>query len=195
MRQVTLSRCLHTLTLMSLPINYLFGAEHGLTEAQLAALVYMPVAGRILSGILSSQLSRLKGYPVMMMTGHVLGLLSALCSVAALVFGGMGRSVMVPLCAAMILVSVNSQGSTGFTQHMIAIVDEENRASYIVLFALLCAPVSFSSTLAGWIADRWGFLPVYIVMTAAACAGIAQTWHFFFSRSSPLPASQRHGGQ
>ena len=194
-RQVTVSRWLYTLTLMSLPINYLFGKEHGLSDAQLAALVYMPVAGRILSGILWSQLSRLKGYPVMMMAGHVLGLASAACNVAAYALGRAGRPVMLPLCAAMILVSINSQGTTGFSQHVIAIVGEEERASYIVLLALLCAPVTFSSTLAGWIADEWGFLPVYAVMAAAAIAGIAQTWFFFFSSRSPLPASQRHGAQ
>ena len=194
-RQVALSRCLYTLTLMALPVNYKFGQLHGLTEYQLALLVYMPVAGRILSGLLWSQLSRLKGYPSTMLAAHALGLLSAAFNVLALVMGGMGRSVMLPLCAAMVLVSINSQGTNGFSQHMIAIVDEENRASYIVLLALVCAPMAFSSTLAGLIADNWGFLPVYVVVAVAALLGLAQTWHFFFSQRSPLPPSQRHGAQ
>ena len=195
MRQVTLSRCLYTFTLMTLPINFKFGQLHGLSEYQLALLVYMPVAGRILAGILWSQLSRLKGYPVMMMTGHILGLLSAVFNLIALAVGRAGGSVMLPLCAAMILVSINSQGTNGYSQHMIAIVDEENRASYIVLLALLCAPMALSSTLAGFIAEHWGFLPVYVIVIVSALAGMAQTWHFFFSRRSPLPASQRHGAQ
>ena len=194
-RQVVLSRCLYTITLMALPLNYKFGQLNGLTSAQLAMLVYMPVAGRILSGVLWSQLSRLKGYPVMMMTGHALGLLSALFNILAYAMAAAGKPVMLPLCAAMILVSINSQGTNGYSQHMIAIVDEENRASYIVLLALLCAPMALSSTLAGFIAGRWGFMPVYVIVIAAACAGLVQTWHFFFSDRSPLPASQRHGAQ
>ena len=195
MRQVTLSRCLYTLTLMALPINYKFGQLHGLSEAQLAMLVYMPVAGKILSGVLWSQMSRLAGYPVMMLSGHILGLLSAACNLIALAVGVSGGPVMLPLCAAMILVSINSSASNGYNQHMIAIVDEENRASYIVLLALLCAPMAFSSTLAGAIADHWGFLPVYAIVVAASLIGMAQTWHFFFSRRSPLPREQRHGAQ
>ena len=194
-RQVVLSRCLYTFTLMALPLNYLFGQMNGLNESQLAMLVYMPVAGRIAAGLLWSQLSRLKGYPVMMLCGHIIGLMSAICNIIACALGHSGQSVMLPLCLAMVLVSVNSQGTIGYSQHMIAIVDEESRASYIVLLALLCAPMALSSTLAGFIAERFGFLPVYLLIVGAALLGITQTWHFFFSKRSPLPAAQRHGGQ
>ena len=194
-QQVTLSRCLYTFTLMALPLNFKFGQLNGLSERQLAMLVYMPVAGRIAAGILWSQLSRLKGYPVMMLCGHIIGLLSAAFNIAAYAMGRNGQHVMLPLCAAMVLVSINSQGSIGYNQHMVAIVREEDRASYIVLMALLCAPMALSSTLAGFIAERWGFMPVYALIVAAALLGMAQTWHYFFSPRSPLPAAQRHGAQ
>ena len=195
MRQVTWSRCLFAMSLMTLPLNYKFGQLNGLSDYQLSLLVYMPVVGRILAGILWSQLSRLKGYPTMIMASHALGLLSALCNILAFALAAAGRSVMLPLAAAMILVSIDSQGTTGFSQHMIAIVDEENRASYIVLLALISAPMALSSTLAGFIADHWGFMPVYVLVCAFAVAGLVHTWHFFFSSRSPLPPEQRNGAQ
>ena len=194
-RQVALSRCLYALTLISLPLNFKFGQLNGLTEAQLATLVYMPIAGRIIAGLLWSQMSRLKGYPTMMMAGHVLGLATALLNFLAVFCAVTGRPVMLPLCAAMILVNINSQAGNGYSQHMIAIVGEEDRASYIVLLALICAPMALGNTLAGIIADSWGFLPVYVIIAVAALVGMAQTWHVFFSSRSPLPPEQRHGAQ
>ena len=194
-RQITLSRCLYGLTLISLPLNFSFGQANGLTGDQLAMLVYMPIAGRIIAGILWSQMSRLMGYPAIMMAGHILGLITALLNFLAFAMAAAGQSVMLPLCAAMLLVNINSQAGNGYSQHMIAIVDEETRASYIVLLAVICAPLAFSSTLAGFIADNWGYLPVYIIMAAASVIGIFQTWHFFFSCRSPLPVTQRHGAQ
>ena len=194
-RQVALSRCLYAMVIITLPINFKFGQLYGLTESQLAMLVYVPVAGRILAGLLWSQMSRLAGYPTMMMMGHALGLLTALLNFAAYACAMTGRSVMLPLCAAMLVVSINSQAGNGYSQHMIAIVDEENRASYIVLLALISAPMALSSTLAGFIADSWGFLPVYFIVAVFALIGMAQTWYFFFSQRSPLPPEQRHGAQ
>ncbi len=194
-RQVALSRCLYGLTLMSLPLNFKFGQLNGLTEYQLAMLVYIPIAGRILGGFFWAQMSRLKGYPTMMMAGHVLGLATAALNFLTFAFAASGRPVMLPLCAAMLLVNINSQAGNGYSQHMIAIVGEEDRASYIVMLALICAPLALSSTLAGFIADNWGFLPVYVLIAVSAVLGMIQTWHFFFSSRSPLPAEQRNGAQ
>ena len=194
-RQVLLSRCIYAMALMTLPINFKFGQMNGLSDQQLAMLVYIPVAGRILAGLLWSQMSRLKGYPTMMLAGHVLGLLTALMNFAAVACAAAGRSVMLPLCAAMLLVSVNSQAGNGYSQHMIAIVDEESRASYIVLMSLISAPMAFNTTFAGFFADNWGFVPVYAMVAVFAILGIVQTWHFFFSARSPLPEEQRNGAQ
>ena len=194
-RQVLLSRCIYALVIITLPINYKFGQLNGLSEQQLAMLVYIPVAGRILAGLLWSQMSRLAGYPAMMLAGHALGLVTAILNLAAFACAAAGRSVMLPLAAAMLVVSVNSQAGNGYSQHMIAIVDEETRASYIVLMSLISAPMALSTTFAGFLADSQGFLPVYIIVAAAAIIGMAQTWHFFFSARSPLPREQRHGAQ
>ena len=140
-------------------------------------------------------MSRLKGYLTMMMAGHVLGLVTALLNFAAYACAAAGRSVMLPLCAAMLAVSINSQAGNGYSQHMIAIVDEESRASYIVLMSLISAPMALSTTFAGYLADSWGFLPVYAFVAVFAVVGMVQTWHFFFSARSPLPPEQRHGAQ
>jgi len=195
MRQVAYSRCLYTLTMMAVPLNYTFGMLNGLSEYQLTLLVYMPIAGKIVSGILWAQLSRHTSYPIMMLTAQLLGLLSAIFNIIAFAMAAAGQSVMIPLSIAMILLSINSSGGNAHTQHMIAIVDEENRASFIVLLALVAAPFSFSSTLAGLIADTVGYLPVYIIVVIAAIVGLVQTFHFFFSDRSPLPKEQRHGAQ
>ena len=194
-RQVALSRCLFAISIMALPLNYKFGQMNGLSDYELTLLVYMPIAGRIISGVFWSQLTRLKGYPSAMLASHIISLLSAACSLLALVMAVMGYSVFIPVSAAMILLSVNSQASNSFTQHVIAIVSEEDRSGYIVLLALITAPMALASTLGGLIAGFAGFLPVYCIASVIAVAGIIQTWAFFFSKDSPLPKEQRSGYQ
>lgn len=194
-RQVALSRCLFAISIMALPLNYKFGQMNGLSEDQLTLLVYMPIAGRIISGIFWSQLTRLKGYPSAMLASHVISLLSAACSLLAFVMAVTGKSVFLPVSAAMVLLSVNSQAANSFTQHVIAIVNEEDRPGYIVLLALIAAPMALASTIGGLIAGYAGFLPVYCIAALISLVGIAQTWAFFFSKRSPLPIEQRNGYQ
>ena len=170
-RHSLVTRMLYTLTLMAAPINLMFGREAGLTEAQLAVLVFMPFAGQIVSGVLWAQVCRRLSYPVMMRMAQALGVACALSNIACFFLARAGVPVMVPLSAAMVLVSINSAAGTGFYQHMIAETPEEKQSDTTVLSALMLAPLSISTYLAGAIVEFAGYLPVYLIMLAAGTVG------------------------
>lgn len=191
-RQTVIARILFTFSLISAPINYKFGQLNGLTDYQLSLLVYMPFAGQILAGFFWSRVSRRTNYPTMMMWGQCAGILCALLNFAAFGCALMGVSVMFCLSAAMLLIKFTYVANNAFVQHVIAIVDEEERANHIVLTSLVTAPATFGTTIAGAIAD-WAFWPVYAIMLLSGIAGAIQTHHYFISKKSPLPATQRLG--
>ena len=170
-RHSLITRMLYTLTLMAAPINLMFGREAGLTEAQLAVLVFMPFAGQIVSGVLWAQVCRRLSYPVMMRMAQVLGVLCAGSNIACYFIARAGLPVMVPLSIAMVLVSINTAAGTGFYQHMIAKSPEHKQADTIVLSALMMAPLSFSTYLAGVIVEHAGYLPVYLIMLISGMVG------------------------
>jgi MFS family permease len=156
---------------MAAPINLMFGREAGLTEAQLAVLVFMPFAGQIVSGVLWAQVCRRLSYPILMRMAQALGILSALTNIACYLMAQAGLPVMAMLSAAMILVSINSAAGNGFSLHMIAETPEEKQSDAIVLSALMMAPLAFSTYLAGAIVERAGYLPVYLIALAAGTVG------------------------
>ncbi len=189
-REAIIARILFTFTLISAPINYKFGQLSGLSEYQLSLLVYMPFAGQILAGFFWSRVSRRTNYPTMMMMGQIAGILCALLNFAAFACARMGVSVMLCLSAAMVLIKFTYVANNAFTQHVIAIVDENERANHIVLTSIITAPATFGTTIAGAIAD-WAFWPVYLIMLLCGIAGAVRTHRYFISKESPLPASQR----
>ena len=170
-RRSLAARMLYTLTLMAAPINLMFGREAGLTEAQLALLVFMPVAGQIVSGVLWAQVCRRLSYPVLMRMALALGVVCALSNIACYFVAKAGLPAMVPLSVAMVLVSVNAAAGNGFYQHMIAETPDEKQSDATVLSALLMAPLSFSTYLAGAIVERAGYLPVYLIALVSGMAG------------------------
>lgn len=189
-RQTIVGRILFTFTLISAPINYKFGQLSGLSDYQLSLLVYMPFAGQILAGLFWSRVSRRTNYPTMMMMGQIAGIGCALLNFAAFLCARLGASVMLCLSAAMVLIKFTYVANNAFTQHVIAIVDEKERANHIVLTSIVTAPATLGTTIAGAIAD-WAFWPVYAIMLLAGIAGAIQTHHYFISKKSPLPAPQR----
>jgi MFS family permease len=171
LRDTLIARILYTVTLVASPINLMFGRDAGLTESQLATLVFMPVAGQIISGVLWAQVSRRASYPVMMRLAQALGVFCALTNILCFFMEREGMPVMGMLSVAMILVTINTYAVTGFYQHMISLTDEDGRADTIVLAALVLAPLSFATYLAGAVVERFGYLPVYLAMLAAGILG------------------------
>ena len=170
-RRSLIARMLYTLTLMAAPINLMFGREAGLTEAQLAVLVFMPIAGQIVSGVLWAQVCRRLSYPILMRMALILGILSAVSNIACYLVAQAGQNVMAVLSVAMVIVSINNAAGAGFYQHMIAETPEEKQSDAIVLSALMMAPLAFSTYLAGAIVERAGYLPVYLIALAAGLIG------------------------
>lgn len=170
-RKALITRMLYTLTLIAAPVNLLFGRDAGLAEPLLALLVFMPIIGQILSGVLWAQVCRRLSYPVMMAMAEALGVLTALANIACFFIARAGLPILVPLSAAMVLVSINNAAGTGFYQQMIAEVSEEKRSDATVLAALVMAPLSFGTYLAGAIVEHWGYLPVYLIMLASGTVG------------------------
>jgi hypothetical protein len=172
LRITLISRALYLMTLISAPINLMFGRFAGLSEAQLATLVFMPVFGQIIAGILWSQVCRRLSYPVMMLMAEALGILCALANIACYFIARAGLPVMVPLSVAMVLVAINMPAYTGFYQHMITLIEPERRADAIVLSALVMAPLSLGTYLAGAIVEHVGYLPVYLLMMLCGTVGL-----------------------
>jgi hypothetical protein len=158
-RRSLIARMLYTLTLMAAPINLMFGRDAGLTEAQLAILVFMPIAGQIVSGVLWAQVCRRLSYPILMRMALILGILTAGANIACYLLAEAGLNVMAMLSLSMVMVSINTAAGTGFYQHMIAETPEQKQSDAIVLSALLMAPLAFSTYLAGAIVERAGYLP------------------------------------
>lgn len=171
-REILYARALYLLTLISAPINLVFGRTMGgLSDAQLAALVFMPVIGQTVAGVLWAQVCRRLSYPVMMLMAEALGAVCALMNFACFFMAAAGLPVMLPLSATMALIALNTPAYTGFAQQMIAIVDEVNRPAYIVMSGLIMAPFSFGTYLAGLVVERFGYLPVYAAMLLSGAAG------------------------
>lgn len=191
-RRVLLARALYLLTLMSAPINILFGIRQGgLNAAQQATLVFMPVIGQIIAGVLWARVSKRLGYPIMMLMAEALGIACALLNLLCMWMARMGLSVMIPLSLAMILVSLNTSAYLAFQNHMVVIVPEDKRALYLVLASILMAPLSLATYFAGLISEQFGFLPVYLIMLAAGVCGVILIYRNFLSPNSPLPESDR----
>jgi hypothetical protein len=170
-RNTLLARVLYNITLVAAPINLMFGRDAGLTESQLATLVFMPVIGQIISGVLWAQVSRRLSYPVMMLLAQALGILCALSNIACFFLARADLPVMAMLSVSMVLVTINTYAGTGFYQHMIALSPEDKRSDTIVMGALVTAPLSFATYLAGAAVERAGYLPVYLAMLAAGILG------------------------
>lgn len=189
-RQTLIGRILYTFAMISAPVNYKFGQLNGLSEFELSVLVYMPLIGQVIGGFFWSKISEKTNYPFMMLLAQISAIACALANFAALIIGLTGNSVMVVLCVTMVLLKFTYVAGNGFSMHVIAIVDEERRANAIVLTSIITAPATLGTTLAGIIAD-WAFWPVYCIMLLCGVAGLIQTYHFFISKRSPLPAAQR----
>ncbi len=170
-RVTLIARALYLMTLIAAPVNLMFGREAGLSETQLATLVFMPVLGQITAGVLWAQVCRRLSYPVMMRLAEILGVVCALANLACFFVWKAGLPVMFPLSLAMALVAVNTPAYTGFYQHMITLVTPEKRADTIVLAAIVMAPLSLGTYLAGALVERAGYLPVYLIMLACGIAG------------------------
>jgi hypothetical protein len=165
------ARAFYLMTLISAPINLMFGRSAGLSDAQLATLVFMPVAGQIIAGILWARVCRRANYPTMMLMAEALGILCAIANLLCFFLARAGVPVMLPLSVTMILIAVNTPANSGFFQHMITQVDEQLRADTVVLSSLVVAPLSFGTYLAGLIVEKAGYLPVYLLMLAFGVMG------------------------
>lgn len=183
-RRVLYSRMLYLLTLISAPINILFGSQMGgLSAAQMNWLVFMPIIGQIVAGVLWAQVGSRLGYPIMMLMAEIVGVVTALTNLACFFIARAGLPVFMPLCAAMILVAINTPAYNAFYQHMVVIVPQDKRPEYIVMAALVLAPLSLGTFIAGVIVENWGFLPVYFIMLAGGVLGFIMVYKHFIRGS------------
>ncbi len=189
-RNVLVCRALYLLTLISAPINLVFGRVVGhLSAQQLALLVFMPVIGQTTAGLLWSQVCKRLGYPTMMLMAEGAGVLCALMNLLCLGVASSGGDVMLPLSITMVLIAINKPAYTGFTQQVVIMAPEEQRPSFIVLTGLVLAPMAFGTTLAGFVAERFGYLPVYLTMLLSGLLGFTLVFRQFFRPNSACPAT------
>lgn len=188
-RTVLISRALYLLTLISAPINLVFGKSMGhLTDQQLALLVFMPVIGQTIAGLLWAQVCRRLGYPAVMLMAEGLGVLCALMNLLCFALAAMGANVVVPLSITMILVAINAPAYIGFTQQVIVFAPEERRSDTMVMSSLVLAPLAFGTYFAGLLVERFGYLPVYLVMLAGGLGGVYIVYRNFFNKRTRIKA-------
>ena len=185
-RRLMVCRLLFNLSFAAQSMYMAMGIREGrLSAAQQGTLVLMPVIGQILGGLLWTFVSRNKGYPLVMLLGMVLQTLCAVISLIALWAMGMGQSIMIPLCIILMLMAADSPAYVGFTQHMMLNVDQQRRAQYIVLMALMITPATFAPVLAGTAINSFGYLPVFIVALAVSGLGLFLIYDGFFRKRNP----------
>ncbi|NLV59778.1 MAG: MFS transporter [Clostridiales bacterium] len=165
------ARACYLMTLISAPINLMFGRSAGLHDAQLATLVFMPVAGQIIAGVLWARVCRRTNYPTMMLMAEAFGIVCAIANLLCFFLARAGVPVMLPLSVTMILIAVNTPANNGFFQHMITQVDARLRADTVVLSSLVVAPLSFGTYLAGLMVETVGYMPVYLLMLVFGVIG------------------------
>lgn len=178
--KLLVTRALYLLTLISAPLNLVFGQSMGhLSPDQVSMLIFMPVIGQTAAGVLWSQVCKRLGYPVMMLMAQVLGVLTALVNMLCFSMAMAGMNIMLPLSIAMILVALNVPAYTAYTQQMIAMAPAGKSPEYLVLCSVVLCPFAFGTYFAGLIAGRFGYLPVYLIMLISGLLGTVLVWQHF----------------
>ncbi|MDP4088902.1 MAG: MFS transporter [Bacillota bacterium] len=152
---------------MSVPFVILFAREKlGLPDNMTAVLILIQTLGVPLGGWLWGQICDRFGCTTGIRLAAANILLIAVLPLLALVLNGIAPMIM--MVPAMFLAGVSGGIWTCNYIYTVQVVRPESRSACLVLSSIVTLPITFSSYLAGFISERFGFVSLFI-----ACIGIA----------------------
>jgi MFS family permease len=156
---------------MSIPYVILFGNDRlNLPKSASALMILAQTIGTPIGGWFWGQVcDRLGSETGVRLAGVNLILISLLPLIALL---PLGVNPLVILLPAMFFCGVNGGIWTCNYIYTVQVVRPESRSSCLVLASLISMPGSFSSYIAGFIADKFGYTALFCICIAIAVAGI-----------------------
>ncbi len=180
--RLSMIRILSIVTGMIAPFFILFGGGiYHLDASQISTLIYLQITGGLVGGIVWGHISSKIGNKYVIYAAQMMGLLMPLYALALHFL----RNSNLPWQLLMPLVLVNgiSMGSwMGVANYTIDIVDEKDRPEYLLLNSLITFPLTILAFIAGIVADKVGFIPLFLISSSTAGIGI------FLARKLKSPA-------
>ncbi|MGI6704755.1 MAG: MFS transporter [Clostridia bacterium] len=168
---LTVIRIIYSFIGMVSPFIILFGkSAFQLSPSQVSNLIYIQIIGNLLGGLLWGTVSHRWGNKYVILIAQLIGAFIPILAFTSLIFNGLILPIFF-LWPMTLLTGINMGSWMGFLNYTIDIVKEEERPIYLVLGNLTTFPLTFLPYLAGSIADRWGFLPLFLISLLAAAAG------------------------
>ena len=180
-------RILYVVSSMASSLLVLFGTAYGnLTATQASSMLYVQVLGQVAGGFCWVQVTRRWGNTALMMISHAIPVTVALIGVGVhFAAPATGVSCAIPVGIMVFLSGMNISAWLGFAHRVIDTVDPAKRTGYLVLQSLAQFPFTFASYLAGMVAERFSYLPVFVAILLSSGAGLVLT-------GSPQRAQHRH---
>lgn len=176
-RRIMYGRILYVVSSMASSLLVLFGTAYGnLTATQASSMLYVQVLGQVAGGFCWVQVTRRWGNTALMMISHAIPVTVALIGVGVhFAAPATGVSCAIPVGIMVFLSGMNISAWLGFAHRVIDTVDPAKRTGYLVLQSLAQFPFTFASYLAGMVAERFSYLPVFVAILLSSGAGLALT--------------------
>lgn len=156
---------------MCVPFVILFAKDHfGMQDSSLAKLILIQSVGAPLGGWLWGQICDRFGSVAGIKTAVCNMMLIAVLPLTTILFPFLNPLAVIGLT--MFLSGVSGGIWTCNFIYTVQVSRPESRSSCIVLSSVLTLPVTFSSYLAGFVADRLGYVALFLLCTAIAAAGL-----------------------
>lgn len=178
-RRMTAVQALQGVAAMSLPLLILFSRSRlGFSLAGTAWLVTAQTAGSLTGGLVWGVVShRLGNRRIILINQCNIFLIMTLALVAALT-GAFWLAFPLSLFS-----GITFSSWMGYPNYIIDITDEGRRSQYLVMSSLVSLPTTFMPWIAGLLAEKFGFVPLFALCMAVAAVS------FFLStglqRSAP----------
>jgi len=161
-----------TIAGMGTPFIILFAGDVlGITEADSAMLILAQSVGVPFGGWLWGQVCDRLGCATGLKLVGVNSVLIAVLPILAFAAGGINP--MLILLPVMFLAGISNGTWTCYHVYTVQVVRPEARAACMVLSSVVILPGTFANVLAGFICDKFGYIPLFITCLFIALAGTA----------------------
>jgi hypothetical protein len=148
------------------------GTQFHLNAARISTLVYLQIIGTLIGSIVWGAVSHRRGNLWVIRLSQAVGFLVPLMALACGYLPGLPDPYLL-LCATVVFNGMNTASFIGYLNYTMDVVDPEARPVYLLLNGLLTFPLTFLPFLAGLVANRQGFIPLFIAGGVAAVLGFA----------------------
>jgi len=173
---------------MGTPFIILFACEvPGITEADSALLILAQSVGIPVGGWLWGQICDRLGCDAGLKLAGVNYVLIAVLPLLAFVAAGVNPLLI--LIPVMFLAGISNGTWTCYYVYTVQVVRPEARSACMVLSSIVTLPGTFANGLAGFICDRFGYIPLFITCLLIALTGTA----FSFGIKPPRTVLKKRG--